>query len=678
MQFLMAMTGITFCLFVTFRLVFLLFFSDINAFSSALIKALGIGIRFDLRLAILVVVPLILLVMPRFNLVTHPFLRLVARGYLMVAIFLVSWFYIIDFGHYAYLGIRINSTVLRFLDDLSISASMMWQSYPVVTILLGWIAGMFAFYRAILWLEHRCLNRPARVTGVRVKLLGATVVFVLAIIGIHGQILSINIYNPVPLRWNDAFFSGDSRIAAVAINPVLFFFDTFEQREAPYDEERVRQYYPLVADYLGVEDRTDLNLDRFVGQQPHRLVFDTPPNVVFVMLESLGASRVGIYGNPVLPSPTPNLDELAREGWLFHNFYVPVSGTARTVWASLTGLPDVSSGSTATRNPMITNQRVVLNAFTDHDKYYFIGGAAGWANMSAFIRRSIPDIKLYEEDAWDAPIVDVWGISDLDLFKAVDQILRNRESEQPFFAYIQTAGNHRPFTIPDNNDDFASREDLSDDELDEAGFRSNAQFNAVRLLDYNVGRLMEMAAASGYLSNTLFVFFGDHNNRITRTPFMPPHFEPLDLDGLHVPHIIYAPGLLQPREIEQPVSLVDVVPSIAGLLGIEYTNTTMGRDFNSAQYQRAPMVFTQTADRRYPVIGMVSEEVMARLNYDGTDAKLHPLAEPARDLSQEQPVQFARMRDLARGIYEMTKWQFYANLDDYKRQDDPGPANKPD
>ena len=47
------------------------------------------------------------------------------------------------------------------------------------------------------------------------------------------------------------------------------------------------------------------------------------------------------------------------------------------------------------------------------------------------------------------------------------------------------------------------------------GFRNAAQYNAVRLLDYNVGRYMEMARESGYFDNTLFVFFGDHNNRIT-------------------------------------------------------------------------------------------------------------------------------------------------------------------
>ncbi|MFS9599475.1 sulfatase-like hydrolase/transferase, partial [Klebsiella variicola] len=62
--------------------------------------------------------------------------------------------------------------------------------------------------------------------------------------------------------------------------------------------------------------------------------------MVFVMLESLGTSAVGAYGNPL--NPTPNLDKLATQSWFFKHFYVPVTGTAKTVWASISGVPDVT------------------------------------------------------------------------------------------------------------------------------------------------------------------------------------------------------------------------------------------------------------------------------------------------------------------------------------------------
>ena len=170
----------------------------------------------------------------------------------------------------------------------------------------------------------------------------------------------------------------------------------------------------------------------------------------------------------------------------FPNFYVPVSGTSRTVFASLTGLPDVSTVRTASRNQMIIEQHSVVNAFDGFPRYYFIGGAAGWANVSAVLRTNIKDLNLYEEGSYSAPNVDVWGISDLDLFKEANAVLESLPRDKPFIAFIQTSGNHRPFTIPPENDGFETIQ-VPAEELRKFGYKSNEQFNAVRLLDFNIG-----------------------------------------------------------------------------------------------------------------------------------------------------------------------------------------------
>jgi phosphoglycerol transferase MdoB-like AlkP superfamily enzyme len=666
-QFLAGCIALFLALFLVLRAIFYFGFSEVGASVhpdiDTLFKTLYIGFKFDLRLAILVTLPLFVMAyLPRVNLVTSATMRGIAQVYLALAIVVLMGFYILDFGHYAYLGIRINSTVMRFAEDATISAVMVWESYPVVWIALGWIATVVVFVILLRKLERATLQRPGEhITGKQVAV-GSFIVIVLMIGGLLGRFANFNIQNPVPLRWNHAFFSGNAAVAALGLNPVLFFFDTFEQREAPYDPEQVKKYYNAVADYLGVVEQNpeSLNYDRIVGPQPHKIQYERSPNVVFVMLESLGASRLGVHGNPL--KPTPNLDEIAENGWFFPNFYVPVSGTARTVFASITGLPDVSSVETATRNPLIAEQRIVLNSFKDYRKYYFIGGSAGWANMSAVINQSIKDVEMYEENYWESPIVDVWGISDLSLFREVDQFLSRLPGDKPFFAYVQTAGNHRPFTIPEDNDGFVIQSE-TEENLQKSGFRSVEQFNAVRLIDFNIGRFMEFAKRSGYFDNTIFVFFGDHNNRITSTPFRAPFYEALDLDGLNVPHMIYAPKLLQHRVIEDATSLVDMFPTVAGILGIEYLNSTMGRDVNMPAPEGERVVYTQTADKRFPVIGAITKDYMVRMNSDGSEAKMHDLksATPVDDVSAQFPDEFKQMGDIARGIYETTKFQFYNN-----------------
>lgn len=59
------------------------------------------------------------------------------------------------------------------------------------------------------------------------------------------------------------------------------------------------------------------------------------------------------------------------------------------------------------------------------------------------------------------------------------------EKDKPFFAYIQTSGNHRPYnqTIPENETGF-EKKFVPDDELNKYGFESLDEYNCFRYSDY--------------------------------------------------------------------------------------------------------------------------------------------------------------------------------------------------
>lgn len=666
LRYLAGVTLIWLLLFVLLRAVFLLFFTEPAARAAVpaevVRETFWIGIKFDLRIAILLTLPLLLVLTRFFHIDRHTWAKRIAEAYLLLAVLVVLLIYFIDFGYYNYLGVRINSTVYRYFKDAAISAEMLWQSYPVITITLGWLAVAALIWLAFRWWARRSLQREPAPMGKLARRVGMVVAGVLFGFGIFGRFSHINIENPVPLRWNEAFFSGNPAVAALGLNPVQFLYDTSLTPQEDYNVGLVRDYYAPVAKQMGLPEQPSepITFAREVPVAPHKLSFERTPNVVFIMLESLGASRVSGYGLPY-PS-TPNLDALMQHGWKFEHFYIPVVGTAKTVWASITGIPDVAKVESATRNPLISRQQLVLNAFTEHEKYYFIGGSADWANMSALIKQSIPGIKMYEEGDWKAPNVDVWGISDLDLFKETDAILRTLPKDKPFFAYIQTAGNHRPYTIPKNSDDFVIAND-DEAELAKWGFQNRAQYNAVRLLDYSIGRFFEMAKQSGYHDDTIFVLFGDHNSRITTIPHMAKFQEALLLESHHVPGIIYAPKYLSPRVIREAVSLTDMVPTVAGMLGIPYRNTTLGRDIQSLTPEQEG-AWVMPVEGAYPQIGFVTQDYMARMNHDGSQASLHQLYsdDPLKDLSQAEPERFADLAGKARGYYEASRYLFYQNV----------------
>lgn len=661
-------TAIAFVLFALLRVVFFFGFSgfDANALSDdrTVLETLGIGFRFDLRLAILVMLPVALLAwIPRWNLVSSRLLRQLARVYVSIAMGALLLIYIVDFGHYAYLGVRINATVLRFIEDAQISRDMVWQTYPVIWISLGWLATVALVTLALVRLERVTLDRPRKAIHPLSATWGGALMVVLVLLGILGRVENMNLENPVPLRWSDAFFSGNNQIAALGLNPVIFLYDTVKVGQSRYDEAQVRDHYAVMSKYLGVEqpDSQTLNFVRHQAPQPYKVSSTRAPNVMFVMLESLGTSAVGAYGNPI--NPTPNIDRLATQSWFFEHFYVPVTGTAKTVWASISGVPDVTRQETATRNPLITKQHTLINAFTGYEKIYTIGGNSGWANMNALIRQSIDGVRLFEERDWKSPVVDVWGISDLDLFKETDKILQALPKDKPFFAYVQTAGNHRPFTIPKSNDGFEVKHPTLE-EVQAAGSRSVEQYNAVRLLDFNIGRLMEIAKEGGYYDNTIFVLFGDHNTRIAQTPFLAPAYEQLGLESNAVPMIIHAPGLLGTRTVKEAVGLVDLLPTVAGMAGLEFRNSGLGRDIQQPAPEGERVVPLVLREGTFPLIAGVTQHYMVQMQHDGSSPTLHDLASPTPldNVAGQNPEEFKRLVQLTRGLHETSRLMLYQNV----------------
>jgi phosphoglycerol transferase MdoB-like AlkP superfamily enzyme len=228
---------------------------------------------------------------------------------------------------------------------------------------------------------------------------------------------------------------------------------------------------------------------------------------------------------------------------------------------------------------------------------------------------------------------------------------------------VQTSGNHRPFTIPKDNDGFQVSH-LSLEQVQAAGSRSVEQYNAVRLLDFNIGKLMELAKAGGYYDNTIFVFFGDHNTRISQIPHMPPAFEQLGLESNHVPMLIHAPGMLKAKVIDEAVGLVDLLPTVAGMAGIPFSNGAMGRDIQQPAPEGERVVPLVLREGTFPLIGGVTQHHLLQMQHDGSAPTLHDLrsATPLDSVAEQNPEEFQRLVELTRGLHESARLMLYRNV----------------
>ena len=552
---LLAFTVLRLITFINFRPEHLSFR---DAFPSFLL-----GLRYDVRWICIALAPLLLIgSIPSVSPFYSRFTKRVWLIYLVAVTSLILLFFGADFGHFDYVDTRLNASALNFIEDFAISMNMLWQSYPMFWIFLFLSLCVYLVYRLYRWTHRKLdeLDEPHYFKPLRTIWLTAFI-----FIGICGN-------NPAtPLRWKDAFQLGDNFKAYLALNPLQNFFTTLKFREPFADDGRVRQHTALVKDMLDIKAmNTEPDFKRTVTYKGAA----KPMNVVLVVCESFSMYKSSLSGNPL--NATPYFKQMADSGLFFSRCFSPHFGTARGVFALFTGIPDVQLSKFSTRNAKAINQHSILNDFTKHKKFYFIGGNSEFNNFKGLLVNNIEDLHLYEEGMYKSPRFNVWGISDNHLFEEAKHVLE--KEQQPFFAIIQTADNHRPFVIPEEDKPFIDNRILSDEELKQNGFSSLEEFRAFAYTDYCIQRFMEDAKTKPWFDNTLFVFLGDHGVKGDASSFYPRAWTHERLTDEHIPLLFYAPGLLKPEHRAEAVSQVDVLPTIAGLLQQPHTNTTLGRD----------------------------------------------------------------------------------------------------
>lgn len=546
-------------------------------------QALLIGLRFDLRIAIICLLPILVLgwlpwiggwwqATPglRSRRIIGTYWLLVSTAWVLAAAF--------DFGYYAYLSTRLSAYALMLARDTGDALRMIWQSYPVVWLLLALVALLALMHAAFVAIWNRLIETdrsPPAAEG-RFRRYAVRAVIVVACLAlIHGR------WSQYPLRWSDSQRIHTPAMRAAALNPMQNLVDTWRFSRHRYDESTITRDLDLVRRELGIDSisaHPPAPLLRCIPDRRTQLLDGSRPrpvNVVLIFMESFSAHKAGAFGNPL--GATPNFDRMAAQGLLFTRAFAAHMGTARGIFATLSGIPDFSPESTASRDPDAVEQHLIANDLVEHDRFYFIGGSTSWANVRGFLGNGIDRLRFVEEADMRQGRADVWGVPDHELFREANRILS--QQHRPFFAVIQTASNHKPYTIP--GDAAAAMPTLPATQAQalEYGFTDGLEeLRSLQYLDWSLGQFMESASAAPYYQDTLFVLIGDHGMSTPAGPHMPALWSQWRLTQGHTPLLFFAPRSLPPARDDRWAMQVDVMPTIAGLLGVPYRNTTMGQD----------------------------------------------------------------------------------------------------
>ena len=335
---------------------------------------------------------------------------------------------------------------------------------------------------------------------------------------------------------------------------------------------------------------------------------ESRPNVLLLILDTVRARSTGLHGH--VPSTTPNVDRLAKQGVTFELAIAPSPWTLPSHASMFTGYfpHDLN---VAWRVPLNREKPTLAEAF-GRAGYRTAGVVANLynANSAMGLARGF-DLYIDYTAAWDELIRATypgrlvlneierrWHVNDFGFAdfagrrtarEVTDKLLRwidTSDQRRPFFAFANFFDAHDPYIAPAQYQ--IAMEAISHEArlpvrlLEEDGtlvptseererevvtqlIRYEA---ALAYLDASLGRLFAELEERGLLGNTLVVITSDHGEEFGGHGLYW-HGHSLYLPALHVPLVMLWPGRL-PEDLRVPsaVTLRDLPATILDLSGL--------------------------------------------------------------------------------------------------------------
>jgi len=344
------------------------------------------------------------------------------------------------------------------------------------------------------------------------------------------------------------------------------------------------------------------------------------PNVVFILLETLPAERLGLYGYP--RNVSPHMDSLAKKSIVFDNAFTTSS---HSDYAQ----PGLLSSRYLFTSPIRTSldlegpRKFIWDIFKE-DGYttgYFSSQDDRWQSMDKYYDFS--QLDTYSYSMTDGETDYGVGFAQKDYDHKTAELAFDWVSQQddPYFLYVNFQATHLPRAYPLGYESFKPADAKSSLQSE----RFNMYDNAVRYVDEQVGKIIDVAG-----NDTIIILTADHGEDLEGRHDSFNHGLTIYNEELIVPALIYLPGV-KPTRVVDRVSHIDFLPTFVDLLGYEIPD-----EFQGDIMRKNSPIFFVTQSHKYK-IGMINGEtkVIIDMNRDYIEVydlesdpdELHPLNE---------------------------------------------------
>ncbi len=363
------------------------------------------------------------------------------------------------------------------------------------------------------------------------------------------------------------------------------------------------------------------------------------PNVILITLDTVRADHMSLYGYS--RDTTPNLKRLGEEATVY------LAATSSEAW-TLPSHASIFTGLTPAHHGVVCDSKESFLRLGDEQETlaeqlkrggYSTAGVA--ANITMLLRSfnlhqgfdyyavRVPP-RPYDTNShlvlrdWYGALVGVLvkpgrnpelyrRAEDInrEVFPLIDQL---QSLSKPFFLFVNYMDVHTPYnplppydslftTAQGETMDLAEYYRVSNDVMkltrklpDAVSEQLAARYDGeLAYLDYHMGRLVDYLRSRKLLENTLLIITSDHGEAFGDRNLME-HGVSVYQNQIHVPLLIRWPGTAHAERIQQPVSLIDIFPTVLGTLGLPVPRALAGQTLTKGHPPELRLVVAE----RYP------------------------------------------------------------------------------
>jgi phosphoglycerol transferase MdoB-like AlkP superfamily enzyme len=468
----------------------------------------------------------------------------------------ITFFNIGDSLYFGFVNRHLSDELKVIGNDVGILVAMAKDYYPLQTLVstLLFILIVFLFYKIF-------SGDIIKKTAEKKEWINILLIFIIAFVGIRGKLSGMS------FGISDAFAVNKLQSGNLALNGFFCFYRASNRKNINHSVIKLPQAVANVKKAIYSQKTlypdTEYPLMRHYKDAPKRSY-----NVVIVMIESLSAKYVDALAHNDF-GVTPNLDKMADEGILFTNFYANGQRSQEGITSIYTGIIQ-PVGFEKFGEGLELFGLSYLGKEADANGYKTI--AMQSSDRGSFRIDKLSRLAGFEEyyGAEDMPQSNEeeghphFGVWDGDMLRFLSRKLHSMQ--EPFLSFCFTASTHAPYYSPGKK-----WEKYPQDVKTEAGF-----LNTLHYTDAKIGEFMQRCKKEPWFDHTIFIFTADHANQAKQENPKQLQGKKVEMPAFHIPLIVYAPKIFQPRIDTTVGSHIDIKTTLLDYLGWKNNFTSIG------------------------------------------------------------------------------------------------------